>query len=79
METKAEYVTRTTKKPKSVRCPGCQQEFGTVVNDGAQLVTPTLIIGIVRGACSNCGHELTWYSTDRYIERLNVRMKARKE
>ena len=78
METKAEYVTRTTSKPKDVRCPDCQQIFGTVVANGSQLVTPTLIISHVRGACSNCGFELSWYSTDRYIERIQLRANGRK-
>ncbi len=60
---------------KVCRCKACMTTFGIELPDGSALDSGLVMVTVLKGNCRKCGYPVSWYSTDRYIERIT---KARR-
>jgi hypothetical protein len=77
-EMRTEYRVKAGAKNTGVTwryCPQCRREFGFESSDGRYLWVGKVKVISMRAECGDCGYELWWKSTDRYIRKLTNRRK----
>ena len=55
--------------------PASPNKLRLVLIDGSFLDIGLVQVTVMKGNCRRCGYPVTWYATDRYIERIK---KARR-
>ena len=75
MDIAIDYRTKVEADQKVRRCKSCMTTFGVEASDGSYLDIGVIQVTVLKGNCRHCGYPVTWYSTDRYIERIK---KARR-
>lgn len=70
MDVAIDYQKMVKADQKVRRCQACMTVFGVEYPDGSALDTGLVVATVIKGNCRKCGFPISWYATDRYIERI---------